>query len=292
MRPASALASLHVAVALFGVAGLFGAWLAMSPTSIVLGRTLVAALALGALALATRAPARPVPGLALNGAVLALHWVAFFAAIQSASVAVGLLGYASFPLWTLLLERLTGERRASPRDRAIAALVVVGLVLTVPRFDWQDASLRGLAWGVLSGMSFAWLAVRNRRYARTHPARSIALWQNAFAALVLVPVVLVWPGAASWPGAREVALIVVLGVVCTALAHTLFVAALATVSAHTASVVAALEPVYGIALAAWLLGERPTVGMLAGCALLVVAAVVASRGAGGPSGNAAGRMPG
>jgi drug/metabolite transporter (DMT)-like permease len=292
MRPASALASLHLAVALFGVAGLFGAWLAMSPVTIVLGRSLVAALALSALAIATRTPARPVPGLAVNGAVLALHWVAFFAAIQSASVAVGLLGFASFPLWTLLVERLTGERRANPRDWAVAALVVSGLVLTVPRFDWQDASLRGLAWGVLSGMTFAWLAVRNRRYARTHPARSIALWQNAFAALCLVPVVLLWPGAAAWPGARDLVLILVLGVACTALAHTLFVASLATVSAHTASVVAALEPVYGIALAAWLLGERPTVGMLAGCALLVVAAVVASRGAGGRSEVAAGRMPG
>jgi drug/metabolite transporter (DMT)-like permease len=292
MRPASALASLHVAVALFGVAGLFGAWLAMSPAAIVLGRTLVAALALWALALATRVPARPVPGLALNGAVLALHWVAFFAAIQASSVSVGLLGFSSFPLWTLLLERLAGERRGRPRDWAIAALVVAGLVLTVPRFDWQDASVRGLAWGVLSAMTFAWLAVRNRRYARSHPARSIALWQNAFAALCLVPVVLLSPGAAAWPGAREVALLVVLGVVCTALAHTLFVASLATVSAHTASVVAALEPVYGIALAAWLLGERPTVGMLAGCALLVAAAVVASRGAGAPPGHAAGRMTG
>ena len=55
-------------------------------------------------------------------------------------------------------------------------------------------------------------------------------------------------------------------------------------SAHTAGVVAALEPVYGIALAAALLGERPTAGMLAGCALLVGAAIVASR-------DAAGRMP-
>ena len=292
MRPASALASLHLAVALFGVAGLFGAWLAMSPVTIVLGRSLVAALALSALAIATRTPARPVPGLAVNGAMLALHWVAFFAAIQSASVAVGLLGYASFPLWTLVLERLTGERRGSPRDWVIAALVVSGLALTVPRFDGLGASLRGLAWGVLSGATFAWLAVRNRRYASTHPARSIALWQNAFAALCLVPVALLWPGAATWPGARDLALIVVLGVACTALAHTLFVASLATVSAHAASIVAALEPVYGIALAAWLLGERPTPGMLAGCALLVGAAVVASRGAGAPRDDAAGRMPG
>ena len=288
MRHVPALVSLHAAVVLFGVAGLFGAWLALSPVAIVLGRTVVAALALAVLAVATRALAPPTAGLALNGLVLAIHWVSFFAAIQASSVAVGLIGYASFPLWTLVLERVTGQRRAGTRDAAVAALVVAGLALTVPRFDLHDAGARGLAWGVLSGATFAWLAVRNRRYARSHPARAIALWQNAFAALCLVPVVTL-VGSAAWPTARDLMLIVVLGVACTALAHTMFVASLSAVSAHTASVVAALEPVYGIALAAALLGERPTAGMLAGCTLLVAAAVVASRAAVAP--DATGRMP-
>lgn len=283
MRPAHALASLHLAVALFGIAGLFGAWLALPPALIVLGRTAIAAAALAIVAVATRVRSRPTAGLALNGAVLAIHWVAFFAAIQVAGVAVGLIGFASFPLWTLILERLSGERRPGTRDAAVALLVVAGLLFTVRRFDAVDEVVHGLGWGVLSGATFAWLAVRNRRFARTHAARTIALWQNAFAAACLVPVVVLLD-AAIRPTARELALLVVLGVVCTALAHTLFVAALSAVSAHAASVVAALEPVYGIALAAALLGERPTAGMLAGCALLVIAAVVASR-------DAAGRMP-
>jgi len=283
MRPAHALASLHLAVALFGFAGLFGPWLALPPTLVVLGRTAIAAATLALLAAVTRTASKPTADLALNGPVLALHWVAFFAAIQVAGVAVGLIGFASFPLWTLILERVTGQRRAGRRDAVVAVLVVVGLMLTVRRLDLQDEVVRGLAWGVLSGATFAWLAVRNRRFARTHAARTIALWQNAFAAVCLLPVVLLLDTAVR-PTARELALLALLGIVCTALAHTLFVASLATVSAHAASVVAALEPVYGIALAAALLGERPTYGMLAGCALLVIAAVVASR-------DAAGRMP-
>jgi drug/metabolite transporter (DMT)-like permease len=49
------------------------------------------------------------------------------------------------------------------------------------------------------------------------------------------------------------------------------------VSAHSASVVAALGPVYGIALAAWLLDETPDLRTIAGGALIVTAAVIASR---------------
>ena len=45
----SALASLHAAVLLFGVAGLFGKWLALSPESIVLGRTAIGTVALAVL---------------------------------------------------------------------------------------------------------------------------------------------------------------------------------------------------------------------------------------------------
>src|SRR4029078_9291430 len=75
----------------------------------------------------------------------------------------------------------------------------------------------------------------------------------------------------------ESALLLVLGVACTGLAHTLFIASMQRLSAHTASVVAALEPVYGIALAALLLQEIPTVRTLAGGVLIVAAALVASR---------------
>ncbi len=68
-----------------------------------------------------------------------------------------------------------------------------------------------------------------------------------------------------------------LGAICTALAHTLFIASLARLSAHTASVVTALESVYGIALAAVLLGEIPDARTCFGAALLVGAAIAASR---------------
>jgi drug/metabolite transporter (DMT)-like permease len=276
-RALPAVVALHLAVALFGFAGLFGKWLALSATQIVLGRTLVAAAALGTLVVAQRLRAAPEAGLAGNGIVLAVHWTTFFAAIQRSSVAIGLLGYATFPLFVLLLERWLLGRRWSVREGVTAALVVAGLLVLVPSLDAADATVQGLALGVASGFTFALLAVRARRYAATHAPAVVALWQNAFAALALVPVAILSGAGPAWPDARELALIVVLGLACTALAHTLFIASLRRLSAHTASVVAALEPVYGIALAAALLGERPTLRTLAGAALIVGAALYATR---------------
>ncbi|WP_148050311.1 DMT family transporter, partial [Pseudomonas frederiksbergensis] len=68
-----------------------------------------------------------------------------------------------------------------------------------------------------------------------------------------------------------------LGVFCTGVAHSLFVASLAVIKARTASVVFALEPVYGITLAWLLFDENPTLRMLIGGALIIVAIVDSSR---------------
>ena len=278
MTPATALVALHVAVALFGFAGLFGKWLAWDPVAIVFGRCVVATLVLALVA--RRKPSErggPTFALAGNGVILAVHWVAFFAAIQVSTVAIGLLGFASFPLFVIVLERLLLDVRWRGPEIVTAALVVAGLALLVPAFTIADRTVQGLTWGVLSGFTFAWLTVRNRAMGTARRPATVALWQNAFAALCIAPLVFRPGGPSVDLTPMTLGLILVLGAICTALAHTLFIASLARLSAHTASVVTALESVYGIALAAVLLGEIPDARTCFGAALLVGAAMAASR---------------
>jgi drug/metabolite transporter (DMT)-like permease len=267
----SAWVSLHAAVLLFGVAGLFGKWLALSPESIVLGRTAIASVALAALLRVLRESSGGFEWrLAAGGAVLALHWIAFFRAVQMSSVAVGLLGYASFPLFVLIVEGIFLRRRLHLADWVTVALVTSGLLLLVPEFRIENRVVQGLCWGMLSGLMFALLTVGNRALVSRRSATGVALWQNACAAACLLPGFALDPVL---PTPRDVALLIVLGVVCTALAHTLFIRSMRVLSAHTASVIAALEPVYGIALAFALLGEAPGWRTLIGAALIVGAAL-------------------
>jgi len=213
---------------------------------------------------------------AINGALLAFHWVAFFAAVQASTVAIALLAFASFPVFVLALECMERRRTPGAAQGMTVLLVAIGLAVLVPSFEWSSDTVRGLAWGVASGLTFALLAVRNRGAVEAHGAMALALWQNAFAALWLLPW-LALQAPAPVPTARDLVLVLVLGVACTALAHTLFIASMRRVSAHTASVVSVLEPVYGIALAAALLGERPDARTLAGAVLIVAAALLATR---------------
>ena len=278
--PRVALAALHVAVALFGFAALFGEWIALPATLIVVGRTAVAAVTLAGLARLRGQPLRfGGRRLIANGAILALHWVAFFAAVKIGGVAIALFGYATFPVFVLLLVR-PAAGAPSRRDYVTAALACIGLVTIVPDPSWSADATRGLVLGLVSAFTFAWLAVRNRRFVAERAASQIAFWQNLSAALCLFPIALVLGMFERMPTATELALLVVLGVVCTGLAHTLFIASMRSVSAQTASVVAALEPVYGVVLAAAFLHALPSLRTIAGGALIVAAALIASRGTG------------
>ena len=282
MSSAGALGALHLSVALFGFAGLFGKWIPWDPVAIVLGRTTVAAVVLAFIVQHRKGrlawpAARALP----NGVILAIHWIAFFAAIQESTVAIGLLGYASFPMFVPLLERAMLGIPLRRRELAKVALVVAGLVLLVPEFSWASHTVRGLAWGVLSGFMFALLTVRTRALSPGIRSTEMALWQNGVAALCVAPFVFAEGGVGGAVSAHALLLVVVLGVVCTALAHSLFIASLARLPATTAAIVAALEPVYGIALAWWLLREVPDARTIAGALLLVAAAAIATHGARG-----------
>ena len=101
----------------------------------------------------------------------------------------------------------------------------------------------------------------------------IALYQNFVATLVLLPMLALVDLRLD---ARQIGLLVFLGVICTALSHALFIRGLRFVRAQLASVIACLEPVYGIAFAFFLLHEVPSASTLAGGALIVATAVMAT----------------
>lgn len=277
----TSLAEIHGAVVLFGLAGLFGKWIALSPLIIVLGRVVFASLVLGAvLGLGKRGAGGPgarrrrdAALFVLLGLILAVHWAAFFRSIQVSSVAVGLLSYSTFPLFTSFLEPLLNRERWEAKPFVLSLGCLAGVVLIVPRFDPGNAVFQGVCWGVLAGLTFSVLTVLNRRLAARRAPLAIAFYQDIFAALFLLPALFVIRPSLS---GRDLALLAVLGIVCTALSHTLFIRGMRRVSARTASIVSSLEPAYGALLALVFLKEIPSARTVAGGIVIIGSCVLAS----------------
>lgn len=272
------LLEIHLAVFLFGFPGLFGKWLALPPPLIVFGRVLFASLALAAvMGFGGRSfrvsPRRDLVLLAVCGLFLAAHWTMFFNSVQVSSVAVGLLAYSSFPVFTVFLEPLLMRERWDPASLIYALLCVLGIYLILPGFDLSDAVVRGVLWGLGAGLTFSVLSILNRVLASRQSTLAVAIYQDLFAAIFLLPAVSRTGRVLS---GREWALIAVLGIFFTAGAHTLFIDGLKRVRARTASILSSLEPVYGILLALVFLKESPSLRTVSGGAVVLAAALVAT----------------
>ena len=285
MTPRTALGALHIGALLFGLTGVFGKLAAASASVIVFGRAGFAVLALAGFALLSKRTdwkkltKRNARGLLLSGLLLAGHWVSFFVSVKIAGVAIATLGFASFPAFTVILEGLIFRERIRANEIVLVVLVSVGLILVTPAFDLASQATTGLLWAVASGLLFSLLSLNNRANSGRVPAVQAAMWQNAVVAVCLLP--FATPELAE-VRAQDWLWIGLLGVLCTGVAHSLFVASLAVIKARTAAVVFALEPVYGITLAWVLFHETPTLRMLLGGALIIIAIVVSSRMASGP----------
>ncbi|OZI48121.1 DMT family transporter [Bordetella genomosp. 5] len=271
-----ALLYIHAAAVLFGLTGVFGELIQASAAVITAGRAIFAVLSLGVFAriqrrsmLGVLTPAQ-IFVLVIAGALLAGHWVTFFISVKVGGIAIATLGFASFPAFITLFEGLVFREKVRAAEWAVLALVTLGLVLVTPSFDFADQGTVGLLWGLASGLSFALLALTNRRAAAGMDAMQVAGWQNAIVALIVLPFAV---GQLPALGAMDWLWIALLGVFCTGLSHYLFVSSLTKLNARSAGLVIALEPVYAIGFAWVLFAQEPTGRMLAGAALIVAAIV-------------------
>ncbi len=273
-----ALAEVNIAVLLFGLAGLFARWIPLPALAIAFGRVLFSSLALGVFRLvgrrSFRVSGRELGRLIAAGAVLALHWWAFLASVQEAGVAVGTLTFAAFPLFVTLLEPAVFRRKLSKGSVLAALVILLGVIAAVPAFSLENRAFRGILIGLLSALAYAVLAVMNKGFAERLDGALTAFYEQAAAAVLLLPPVLA--SGCFRPSLPELGLLLILGVVTTALAHTLFISSLRAIPARTAGIFSSLETVYGILFALAFLGEAPTARELIGC-VLILGAVIVSR---------------
>ena len=270
-----------MAVFLFGFAGLFGKFLSCSPLYIVLGRTFFASIALFIFArffsktVLFAFGKKEICFFIFQGILLALHWWSFFLSIQISSVAVGLVTFSTFPLFVTFLEPLFFKEKLKLIDILIAGAVFIGILFVIPNFNFANNITKGGCFGIISGFTFALLALVNRRNARISDSIAVAFYQNLFAAIFLVlPISTLQIDP---PQLSDLPNLIFLGVVCTALAHTLFIKSLTFIRAQTAAVIAGLEPVYGIILAFFLLNEIPEIRTLAGGLIIIGTTILAGR---------------
>ena len=210
---------------------------------------------------------------AFSALVLTLHWLTFFYAIQLSSVAIGLIGFATYPIFVTFFEPLINKQSFRGVDIGSMLLVVLGLLVLALdlELNTSTSALQGLFWAVVSGALNAVFTLVNRKLVQNINSFNLVLQQQVGVALLLLPWAFLNLEALD---AHTAALLGVLGVLFTAIPQVLSIQSLTCLKAQFVSIVTCMEPVYSIALAALLLNEIPTLQTLAGAALVLLAVAI------------------
>ena len=179
------------------------------------------------------------------------------------------------PVSVMVLSPLVLGEGLRRREAAGAALVLLGAVLVVLNgvpgvtVSWLS-HWRGDALLVLSALAFASYSVFGRDVLRRWDARTVTARSILWGAASMLPVVaLEWAAGArpAWTRSATVATLY-LAIVVTALAYLAWNAALTRVSAPRAAIFINVQPVVGVVLGVWFLGESITLYTLIGAALV------------------------
>ena len=265
---------LHIAVLLFGGTALFAKLINLNALDITVYRAAIAGIALLLLLLIQKKNiklhTRKDYLIALFlGATVGIHWVTYFAGMQMAGIAVGMIAFFTYPVITVFIEPFFHGNKPKLKDLLSAAVVMLGIYLLIPDADFGNDVTLGVLTGIVSAFFFAFRNIIHKRYFSQYSGPQTMFYQTIVASLLLcafieVPVMQV--------SHYDLGLLVVAGVIFTATPHSLFAASLQYLSAATAGLISCLQPLYGTFLAFLLLHEQPSLLTLVGGALVISAA--------------------
>ena len=276
------LFAVHSAVLIFGLTALFSKLIALTALEITLIRSIFAALIIF-LVFAWQKKTLALKNLKdyslvfILGVLLALHWVTYFHAMQVSSIAVGVIALYTFPVITVFLEPLFHGARPHGKDIFSALLVLAGIYLLVPEFSVNNQTTQGVLWGVLSALFFSLRNIVQGHFFKGYTARHSLFYQTLVTFIVLLPFSFnTIPGVTLTQWGQ----LLLLGIVFTAVPHTLFAFSLLNLKAKAVSLIACVQVVYATIFAAFLLHEWPQISTVFGGAIVVTAAMYESYTAG------------
>lgn len=282
----SATLSLITAVLLFGTIGIFRAYTPLPSGLLSMSRGLIGALFLFFVMLCTReklsgkAIRKNIPLLGISGAMIGLNWILLFEAYNYTTVPVATLCYYMAPIFVILASPIVLKERLTKKKLLCTLVAFIGITLVIFGSDAGDtADGKNHLLGILLGIGAAALYAGDiliNKVIEGVTAKERTFTQLAVAGIVCIPYTLFAEnlGAVKFTTA-SVILLLVMGVLHTGIAYTLYFGAMKKLPAQTVALLSYIDPVASVILAVWLLpGSVLTAAGWIGALLVLGAAVV------------------
>lgn len=276
-----ALIQLHIAVFLWGFTGVLGRLITLNEGLLVWWRMFLTVLTLLVLRYVQkefeRIPLKDALIIGGVGALVALHWVAFYGSIKMANVSIALTCMAAGGVFTAIAEPLAFKRKVDVKEVMLGVLALVGISLIFhfnPKFKW------GIIVGIISVLIAVIFSIFNKKLVGKFSAKTISLYELGggwLAWTFLLPVYCFFiPSETFLPQGMDWVWLLIMAWFCTVLSVNLSLQALKHISAFTQNLTLNLEPIYGILLAFVIFKENKDLspGFYWGFALIALAVIL------------------
>ena len=215
----------------------------------------------------------------LSGSMLSLHFATFILAVKETTVANATFLVNTSPIMLAVLSPIAIRERTTSREILAVVVATLGIVIVANAGNRFSA----FGFGDLSALLAAFfVAVYSLvgRHLRTSGVNTACYTSYVYTTATVVSLVMVGfsPGQTFKPyDIQNILAILGLGIIPTALGHTLYNYALGSVKAVTANLFPLMEPIVASLLAVVLFAEIPTIVQTAGYFLILAAVVIVAR---------------
>ena len=214
----------------------------------------------------------------LLGLMQAGTMLSYFLSVKYTSVSIAVLLLYTAPVYVTLLSPFLLKEYINRRSIFALTISIIGVILVIrPDSLFQDVDhtyLIGLAAGLVSGLFYGGMTLTSRYLKDYYTGTTQGTWALLITLLIFSPYsVAITPKILL----DNLVVLVLFGLISTALALVFYLSGLMQVRAQNASIVALLEPASAVVFAYLILSEPVTTSMLAGGVLILLGAVIISR---------------
>lgn len=208
-----------------------------------------------------------------GGILMGVHWVTYFQALQLSNVAIGMLTIFTYPALTSLLEPLLLKTSFQRIHLLLGLLVFIGIVFIAPDLNFENEYTQAVGYGLLSALAYSLRNIIMKKEIEKYHGSLLMGYQMVIIGVLLLPFSL---QVSISNLMSNLPLLLVLAMVTTAIGHTLFLMTFKHFNITTASIISSTQPLYGIIIGFFILGESPQWSTVIGGLLIVSAVLIES----------------
>ena len=268
------LVILHFTVFIWGFTGILGQLITIPAVNLVWYRLLIASASLFLYfrfnKTGIRVSKKTFLQLLFTGALVAGHWIFFFASIKLSTVPIALVCLSSITLFTAIFEPLINKKTISKLEILAGIFIITGIILI---FKFETHYTKGIIAGLISALCGSLFSILNSIHVRKTEAPVIAFYELS-GAFCWVSIYMLFSNSFNHYmvlSRSDFGYLLILGTVCTSLAYVAGVSVMRELSAFRVALITNLEPVYGILMAFLFFGDmnKMTVGFWVGAVIIL-----------------------